>query len=700
LNPRFIHSLRLALVAAFLAIPALASAQKTHPLYACADRIAGGLRDYTDEAASILFGTCGAELIKQGKIGTVCSRAKDVDAAGNPDGTPGNTAGKLVPVANHARCETAGNPADQSQTLFRKLCPLESRTTSLFLTNAAGSAPGTLRSDLAALGDDLFKTEYEGCPRPTAALVGNDLKDCANQIAFVAAREAEEILACYVSCERANLGDADACVNENTGNPTAESLIGCIAKNSGNVGEIENKCRQDGHVTALGCPLGARTVDGLIEAVATRLESYAQSASFSTFHASCRTSISGPPPELKPAKVTLLPSGTVKDVSCGQVLDATFFGSNKTLRFDTDLDCSAADSGVNGIVVATNGVTISGNEKSRQISGPSRKSLRTGVGILVAEGAKRVTITSFRRIQNFGVGVLAAGDNRKLIVRSSTVFRNLQAGIRSDSPKTKVVEVVADRNGIGFELSGNDSIIKLSEARASEPQSASAEEPLSPGWGFRLHGTDTDGDGVTVRCNQCTAQTSRVGFVLEGDGQLVEGSFARSNVGDGVWVDGTTNRFRNNSVKLNTGNGIVVKGTGNTVNKNQSDENLAAGFVVSGEGNRLTGNGAGSMTDKGNSQVGFLVTGAGNILDTNEAEANLGGGFQLLATPAVFKGNRAESNSGVGFLIETTGTLLDSNAAEKSSGFEWSVAAGNVDDSGNKANGKGISIPAEGGSFE
>lgn len=690
MKPRFAIPLRLALLAAFLAMPALASAQVGHPLYDCARRIADGLREYTTDASHI-FNACGVTLVTQGSVDPTCANGA------NPGG---NEASELLGVANHAICETQNNPADQSNTLFRKLCPLESRTTSLFQTNATGLDPGTVRSDLAALADDLFKTAYDGCARPTGAISNNDVRECAIQIADIATREAEEMLQCYISCERANLGDADACVNDNTGAPTAESLLDCLAGNAGDIEEIENDCQQDSHVQALGCPLGATTVNGLIDALATRLENYAQTVSFGTFHSSCRTSTTGPVEPPKPAKVTLLPSGTPKEVSCGQTLDDAFFGADKTVRFDTDLDCSAADTAVNGIVVAKNTVTISGNEKTRQISGPSRKSLRTGAGIVIAPGIKRVTVMGFRRIQNWGVGVLAMGDNRKLIVRTSTLFRNLEAGIRSDSPKTKVVEVVADRNGIGFELSGNDSIIKLSEARASEPQSASAAIPLSPGWGFRLHGTDTDFDGVTVRCSQCTAQTSRVGFVLEGDGQLVENSFARSNVGDGVWVDGTTNKFRNNSVKLNTANGVVVKGTGNAVNKNQSDENGAAGFVVSGEGNTLLGNGSGSLTDKGNSGVGYLVTAANNVLDTNEAEANVGGGFLIQATPATFKSNRAESNGGVGFAIDTTGTLLDSNSAEKSSGFEWNVAAGNADDSGNKANGRGISIPPAGGTFE
>lgn len=688
--PTLLRALSILGVVALCLAAGPAPAQTTHPLYLCANRVAGGLRDFTQNAAQQL-GDCETERLKTGTVPSSCA----------PDSSDwGNLIDDLSAQVNHAECGTAGNPADQSASVFRALCPLESRYTGLFLTNTTAVDAGTVRDDLTALMADLFATEYPGCTRPTSNVSSGPLRECALQLADVATREAEELYQCFVSCERANLGDSDACVNDNTGNPTNDGLLECVASNGEDVADITTDCKTDAQVQALGCPLGATTVDGLVAALATRLQSYAQSLSFGTFHSSCRTSIVGPPPELVPANVTLLPSGTTKQVSCGQTLDATFFGSDNLVRFDTDLDCSAATTAVNGIVIAKNTVTISGNGKTRQINGPSRKSLRTGAGVLVAQGIKRVTITGFRRIANFSIGVLAQGDNRKLKVEKSTLFRNLQAGVRSTSPKTKVVEVVADRNGIGFDLSGNDSLIKTSQARGSEPQSSSAAEPLSPGWGFRLSGSDTDADGINVRCTQCTAETSRVGFVVQGTGQLVENSFSRSNVGDGVWVEDTNNRFRNNSVKQNSGHGIVVKGTANHVNKNQSDENGGSGFVVEGEGNELLGNGSGSLTDNGNSQLGFLITAANTILDTNEAEANLGGGFSLQATAALFKGNRAESNGGIGFDLVASGNSLDSNTAEKSTGMEWQVAAGNIDASGNKANGKTIAIPLAGGSFE
>ena len=677
-------------VLALLATALPAQAQLGHPLFYCAQRIGGGLRDFSENAVAQLS-SCETGRLHSGSAPSGC----DPDSADWQ-----NLIDDLAAQANADECGTKGNPEDQSATTFRALCPIESRYTGLFVTNTTGTVAGTPRDDLNALVQDLFVTEYPSCPRPATAIGNGALYECASKIEDATVAAVSEMYSCFISCEKGNLADSDACVN-GTGVPTQDKLIECLSKEADSVADfVLARCTSDALVTSLGCPLGTSTREALVAALASRLQAYAQNLSFETFHSSCRTTVSTPPAELVPADATLLPSGTTTKVACGQTLDATFFGTDTTLRFDTDLDCSAATTATDGILVAKNNVTISGAGKTRQISGPSRKSLRVGAGIVIAEGVKRVTVTGFRRIQNFGIGVLAAGGNRKIKVEKTTLFRNLQAGVRSDSPKTKIVEVVADRNGIGFELSGNDSLIKLSQARASEPQSASAADPMSPGWGFRLSGTDTDLDGITVRCTQCTAETGQVGFVLEGSGQLVESSFSRSNLGDGVWVDGAANRFRNNSVKMNGGHGVVVNGTENSVNKNQSDENAGAGFVVSGEANTLVGNGAGSLTDNGNGQAGFVVLAPGSIFDTNDAEANIGGGFSLQAPAAVFKGNRADSNGGVGFAIESSGTTLDSNTAEKSSSNEWQVAAGNSDASGNRANGRTIAIPVDGGTFE
>jgi hypothetical protein len=670
-----------------------ARAQTTHPLYACAHRIAGGLRGFAEDVTHALV-DCETDRLA---TGSPADCAADTSLAARL----ANIVDDLPRLANHADCDTAGNPADQSGTRLRALCPIESRTTSLFTERVGGDGIGTVLSDLGTLADDLFVSVYDGCPRPTSR-VSAGARECATLIADAATRELEQLVQCYYSCERAHLADDDFCVDPSTGVPAADDVLRCIEGHAEDIADVAgngDKCSA-AEIVEIGCPLGATDEATLVAALTERLTSSAQALNRKTYHSSCRTSLPGPPVELVPAKVTLEPSMTKTEVSCGQILDAAFFGANSKLSFDTDLNCGPVTEVVNGIVVAKNGVTINGRDKSRQISGPTSRSLRRGAGIVVAEGVKRVTIAGFRRIQNFAVGVLAQGNNRKLTLKNSTLFRNLEAGIRSGSAKTKVVEVIADRNGIGFHLSGNDSVIKRSSSRGSFPQSASAADPLSPGWGFHLSGTDVDLDGVTVRCAQCMAQGDVVGFVLEGDGQLVETSSARGSLEDGVRIGGTANRFRNNSVKLNLSHGIVVDGSANAVNKNHSDENGGAGFVVSGSGNVLTGNGSGSLTDKGNAGVGYLVTGADNRLDTNEAEANGGGGFSIGAPTALFKGNRAEGNAGVGIELTLGGTPLDSNVAEKNSGAEWVVASDNEDRSGNRANGRTIAIPPAGGTFE
>src|SRR5690606_32783138 len=150
-------------------------------------------------------------------------------------------------------------------------------------------------------------------------------------------------------------------------------------------------------------------------------------------------------------------------------LDADFFGRDKVLRFDSNLDCTGVTEPVNGIVVDKNGVTIDGRggpnfNTLHEIIGPGSRSLRKGAGILIKEKRKKVRITNFRRISNFGVGILAEGKNKKLKVNSLTLFRNIQAGLRTDSPKGQVKQVVADRNGIGFDVASNNTVIKRSES--------------------------------------------------------------------------------------------------------------------------------------------------------------------------------------------------------------------------------------------
>ncbi len=694
-------TLLLLAAAAVVLLPSAASAQPgpAHPLYACATRVANALRNFTQDAARALA-KCEKDRIT---TGSPADCATDQNLAKKLD----NLVDDLRKEVNHKDCDTEGNPEDQSLTRFRALCPVESRWTDKLLENVGNPDEGTRRSALASIVADVFLTEYAGCPRPATVIPSSSNEGkCIEKVAEVIERQSNELAKCHNNCERHHLNSDDFCTDADDGEPVFDEVQTCVAEAAEEILDVVTSRCTDQHVQTLGCPLGASDSETFGQLLADRLLAYARETNRAIFHSSCRTVLPGPPPVVEPAQVTLEPSGRKAEVSCGQVLDGEFFGRDKILRFDTNLDCTGVTEAANGIVIDKNGVTIDGRggpnlNTLHEIIGPGSRSLRKGAGILIKEKRKKVRITNFRRISNWGVGILAEGKNQKLRVDHVTLFRNIQAGLRTDSPKSRIKQVIADRNGIGFDIAGNNTVLQRAESRRSEPQTTSAQDPPSPGFGFYLHGEDVDGNGSAVRCAKCKATGDVVaGIVLDGYGQVVVDAVIRDGRGNGVVVGGTGNRLVNSSVKFSAGDGVVVTGDANTVNKNQSDENQGAGYRIEGTGNVLKGNGAGSLTDKGNAGPGFLVIGAGNLLDTNEAEANAGSGFVLQAPQALFKSNSAESNGQVGFEIVADRTTFEDNTAEKNVGFEWVVAPNNFDDDGNRANGKKIVIPSEGGSFE
>ncbi|MEW6272017.1 MAG: hypothetical protein AB1689_22270 [Thermodesulfobacteriota bacterium] len=299
-----------------------ARAQTTHPLYACAHRIAGGLRGLAEDVTHALL-DCETDRLA---TGSPADCAVDTRLAARL----ANIVDDLPRLANHSDCDTAGNPADQSQTRFRALCPIESRTTSLFTERVGGDGSGTVLSDLGTLADDLFVSVYDGCPQPTAR-VSAGARECATLIADAATRELEQLVQCYYGCERAHLADDDFCVDPSTGAPTADDVLSCIEGHAEDIAEVTgsgDKCSA-AEIVELGCPLGATEEATLVDGLTERLTSYAQAFNRKTYHSSCRTSLPGPPIELVPAEVTLEPSMTKTRVSCGQVLDAAFFGGEQ-----------------------------------------------------------------------------------------------------------------------------------------------------------------------------------------------------------------------------------------------------------------------------------------------------------------------------------------------------------------------------------
>jgi hypothetical protein len=679
-----------------LLLAGTADAQETHPLWACADKVAGALRDYTVDASHLLL---ACEKKRREKTTAPADCATDPDVVRQLDGYATTFRREVE------ECYQPPTPIDQQPG--RALCAIESRSLDVLVRNVtsgdAAVAPDSVRLRIVKLVRDLFVTPVAGCARPSGVVSSNSARTCANLISQLGEEKTDETDQCFFSCEKDNLSSTDACVDDEDGQPEDDGVLECIAEKTGPAEDLQpltDDCsNQD--LVALGCPLGENTVDGFVEAFSDRIAQFAEELNFDTFHSSCRTSLAGPPIEIPPANVTLFPSFRTAQVSYGQVLDAAFFGSDTTVRFDSDLNCVDADTAVNGIVVAKSRVTIDGKNKTAQISGPGSRRLRSGAGILVAPGARKVKITNFRRIQNFGVGVQDSGDNVPLRVMKTTFFRNIFAGVRSTSRKTMVVDSTFDRNGIGVHLAGDNSEVKNKIfIRRSEPQTTDSLTPLSPGYGILASGDDVNGDGRAVRVNNVTLDDNRVGVVVEGNGHVVQNSRISqatetppADARDGIQVLGSSNDINSNSIKFNTGACIVVSGDLNQLEANRCEDNSEEGFVVAGTGNVLENNNAGAP-GHGNGLAGYVIGGAGNVLDSNRAEGNGGAGFVVETSTARFKGNRAEGNGGKGFHIVGSGNGLETNSASANGGFEFDIASGNADLSGNKANGSSFSFGA------
>jgi len=657
--------------------PGFARAQITHPLYSCSNRLAGNLREF---AAGLVdaVASCATDRLRASGTGACAS-------------TPAVLA-KIETFAETFADDLTRCTAAEIDTI----CAFREKTIEgLVPAVTSAEVASSVRNRLVALVQDLFETPFEGCVRPVSP-VSTPVAECADKIRTVLSDQGDALSAEYFSCELRNLANSLACVDPEAGDPNSDDLENGIAGVLGDVDAIANRCN-DAEVEAIGCPLGARTVEGLLAALRERLGEITSELNLEVFHSPCRDDADESRPPLVAADATLEPSMRKVKVSCGQVLGSSFFGTDRTLNFDSDLDCSPARTATDGIVVAKAGVKITGRGKTWAITGPSTRKLRTGAAIRLAQGAYGVKILGFRRIQYFGTGIAAdLPSNRRLRVANTVFFRNIDAGLRSVGQRTRVVESIADRNGIGFDLSGDGSSLSRSSVRRSEPQAAAPGLPLSPGIGLRLGGLDRDGNGQSVRIFNTTSSTENViGVQMNGEKGLVEGIVVHSNLSDGLQVGGAGNVVRDVSVKMNGGNGVAVTGVGSRLESVGSDENGWSGFDISGADTVVSQCGAGSPADKGNGLDGFHVSGAGTVFDTNRAEANVLTGFAILAPVASFKGNKSQGNL-IGFIFDSTGNLLEANSAEFNAGDEYRIAPSNLDGTGNKANGATFSFGSAG----
>ncbi|MBY0274204.1 right-handed parallel beta-helix repeat-containing protein [Candidatus Binatia bacterium] len=656
-----------------------------NPTYQCAGRIAGGLRNFTTNYLQALAD---------------CQAPK-------PNGAP-CTVNSIQGVLNNAIKDLEAEVDACKVDGLINLCPAEGDTAAEVKTALTGPSGSSFRGQITKLVEDLFVTSTAGCTRPSGNVSSNAAK-CASKIADAvgSAGNVENLEQCFFSCERARILNPkqDLCVDDVIGEPIKDDVIACQADELSNFAAISDRC-STATLAEIGCPLGTDSPSELLARLEERLATLAQQINLDVFHSDCRGTVPGEPTSPVPADVTLLPSNRKTKVTCGQTIDNAFLGSDRTINFDSDLDCGPSKTPTDGLVVAVSGVKLNGRVgKVWSIRGPQRSSLRTGAGIKLAPGVARTEIRNFKAIENFAVGILDAddGSNKKLVISKTTVRRNVAAGLRLRSARALVDTVTADKNGIGFDLSGDGIKVKgVSAAKGSV---------YPPKTGIQLGGVDKNANGSVV---QLTAPgltvelNGGVGIHVVSGAHLIGEAKIQSNVGNGIEIDPLANgsQVKLNTLKFNAA-GIVVNGDQCLVDGNTLEENLGDGIVVGGASNTISNNDSGAKTDRGNGGAGYHVeaTAIGTILDTNSAEANLGSGYVIEGTPTELSSNTAEANFGHGFQLLATGVTAQDNAAEgnnqsdpKNDPFhEWVFVAGQVDGDGNKAGGDTIGLPSTAG---
>lgn len=475
-------------------------------------------------------------------------------------------------------------------TSFAQMCSL-SKTAPLDLYAALITGPGSLRDTLGVLVARLWRTSTTGCPRPTGP-VSKEAESCVRSINSQVARVSSQIQQCVSKCEfTLTKGGGEVCIAPDTGEPLKEKLVECVDRARARlVDSVAKRCTPAALVEA-GCPLGASTVPGLFDAFEPHLKKLTRDLDVKIYNSPCRYRIPiNPVPPVAP--VGMEPSGDLKEIHCGQELDASFFGDDEEMVLQGDLNCQDAGK-VNGLVVSASNVTINLGKDFR-VSGPAKAADRTGVGILLKGGAHDVFV---RRgvVQRFATGIADVG---------------------------------------------------------------------------------------------------------AGAGNTLKELMVRGHVGDGVRLAGEGARVDSLSVKQNGGYGVRMTGALSRIIACTTEANGLDGFRVDGADAVLDGNQSGAFKDNGNGGFGFVLNGLGANVYQNSTEVNAGGGFLVNAATVRFKANSATSNGGPGFRFVTAGSALDSNRSERNGGLEFDIAAGNLDETGNRANGSTIVFGPEGGTFE
>jgi hypothetical protein len=535
-------------------------AQPQDEVASCGKRLGDAVRSHTER----YFGALAACPYKN------LSRSTQVDCS---------TDGQTLHALESAVEKLASAIEKCSEEGLSLLCPLETTTPEATFASLV-SEPDSLQVALIELEQDLFETAFAGCSRPPG-VVSQSAVECAKVLQSGIPRAAAQLGQCISKCEVAlTKAGGEACVDADTGEPIKLKVVDCVAKARERLSDlIAIRCRAP-VLAELGCPVGATDPAALEVALTPRLDELTTGINRRVFHASCRTII---PISTVPttALVRLTPSGTERTINCGDVLDATFFGSDTGLVLTSDLDCQASATATNGIVVAASGVHIDLGDDPN-VSGPANSSLRTGTGILVAAGAHDVTIERADRIERFGVGVADSGDNAGLFLRQLVIQGNRWDGIRITGSGITVDSGSIKKNGgNGITLSGSGNTITSSTFE--ENQAA----------GIVVSGTNNFLEGNQAGTLDDHGNATH-GFLILTAGNRLESNSAEANLLAGFEINAPTALFEGNDAEGNFGSGFEFKTGGTVIDSSRGDENGGPEFMVAagnidGGGNHKNG---------------------------------------------------------------------------------------------------------------
>lgn len=453
-----------------------------------------------------------------------------------------------------------------------EVCAL-GQTTPPGLYAALASPGGALRGPLDAILDDLFDAPVAGCPRPEAP-VSKAAANCSKTLAAQSSRVLAQIQQCVSKCEVSwTKSGGEICIAPDSGEPLRDKVIECVARaRQRMIDTTANRCSA-ATLAELGCPLGAKTPEGVGPAFDAAIFRATRDLWTELYHSSCRTVIQVAP--ISPtASVELNPSGTVKTITCGDVLDDDFFAGDDELVLRSDLNCQDVQRAVNGLIIAASDINVDLG-KDYRVSGPARASLRTGTGVLVRGNG---VVVNRGVVQRFGTGVADTIDADGLEVEQLVVRGNAADGIRINGTGARLNSNSVKENGgdgIRFRGSANTAVSNTLESNG--------------GSGVNVSGADCVVDGNQLGSLRDKGNLG-YGLRVTGPGANVYSNTAEANVGGGFDIGAPTIRFKGNDAVSNSGTGFRFTADGSSLDSNRADANAGAEFEI-GPGNiDLSGN--------------------------------------------------------------------------------------------------------------